>query len=157
MSLRVTLSRPAAIAGVLLLSLFGASCGPERLEKTELDLRTAIAAAESRGDTATLRLFIEVPFAFDSVYIVGPRTPADSLAARMGAGWMPEYSRGIESDDRFHLFVFRVKDLIIPATLPRESAAVAPELTGRMYGPESAVFRVRRAPGAAAPALLPLE
>jgi hypothetical protein len=120
MPLRGPRSRPAALVGLLLLPLLGGACGPQRLEKTELDLRSAIAAAEGRGDTATLRLFLEVPFAFDSVYIVRPYMPADSLAMRMGAGWMPE-------------------------------------LTGRMYGPESAVFRVRRAPGAAAPSLLPLE
>ena len=157
MSLRRTLSRQASLVGALLLPLLGGACGPERLEKTEQDLRNAIAAAVSRGDTATLRLFIEVPFAFDSVYIAGPYTPVDTLAARLGDAWHPEFSRGIETDDRFHLFVFKVQDQLVPAALPRESAVVAPELTGRMYGPESAVFRVQRGPGAAAPSLLPLE
>ena len=37
----------------------------------------------------------------------------------------------------------------------RTVAEVAPELTGRIYGPETAVFRVVRGPGAAAPSLLP--
>jgi hypothetical protein len=140
-----------ALAGTLVAS----ACGPERLEKTEADLRAAVAAAEARGDTATLRLFTEVPFAFDSVYLARPYTPADTLAAALGAAWQPAFSRGIESDDRFHLLVFVVRDQLVPAALPRSVADVAPELTGRMYGPETAVFRVQRAPGAAAPSLLP--
>lgn len=145
--------RASRVAAALLVVL--AACGPERLERTERDLRTAIAAAEQRGDTATLRLFTEVPFAFDKLYIAGPRTPADSLAKVMGAAWPPEFSRGLERDDRFHLFVFLVRDQWVPATLPRTVAEVAPELTGRIYGPETAVFRVVRGPGAAAPSLLP--
>jgi hypothetical protein len=151
---RTTLRRAACVAASLLV-LGAAACGPERLEKTENDLRDAIVAAEQRGDTATLRLFTEVPFAFDRLYIAGPRTSADSLAKVMGSDWPPEFSRGLENDDRFHLFVFLVQDQWVPATLPRTVAEVAPELTGRIYGPETAVFRVSRSPGAAAPTLLP--
>lgn len=147
--------RRAMTLAALFLSLGGTGCGPGRLERTESDLRAAVGAAVARGDTATLRLFTEVPFAFDALYIAGPRTPADSLARVIGGAWRPEYSRGLESDDRFHLLVFVVRDQIIPATLPRSVAEVAPELTGRLYGPETAVFRVRQAPGAAVPALLP--
>jgi len=149
------LLRRAAHAAASLLVLGAAACGPQRLEKTENDLRSAIAAAEQRGDTATLRLIIEVPFAFDRLYIAGPRTSADSLTKVMGPDWPPEFSRGLEDDDRFHLFVFLVRDQWVPATLPRTVAEVAPELTGRIFGPETAVFRVKRVPGAAAPTLLP--
>jgi hypothetical protein len=148
-------SRRAMTRVALSLALGAVACGPERLERTESDLRTAIAAAVGRGDTATIRLFTEVPFAFDAVFIAGPRTPADSLASVMGSAWEPEFSRGLETDDRFHLFVFVVRDQLVPATLPRSVAEIAPELTGRLYGPETAVFRVRQAPGAAVPSLLP--
>lgn len=147
--------RRAARAAALVLVALVAACGPERLEKTELDLRTAIADAELRGDTATLRLFVEMPFAFDRLHIAGPRTSADSLAKVMGDAWPPEFSRGLEHDDRFHLFVFLVRDQWVPATLPRAVAEVAPELRGRIYGPEMAVFRVVRGPGEAVPSLLP--
>ncbi|MBK7906984.1 MAG: hypothetical protein IPJ78_10545 [Gemmatimonadetes bacterium] len=139
----------------LALALGAVACGPERLERTESDLRTAIAAAVGRGDTATIRLFTEVPFAFDAVFIAGPRTPADSLARVMGSAWEPRFSRGLETDDRFHLLVFVVRNQLVPATLPRSVAEIAPELTGRLYAPETAVFRVRQAPGAAVPSLLP--
>ena len=148
-------SRRAMTRVALSLALGAVACGPERLERTESDLGTAIAAAVGRGDTATIRLFTEVPFAFDAVFIAGPRTPADSLARVMGSAWEPEFSRGLETDDRFHLFVFVVRDQLVPATLPRSVAEIAPELTGRLYGPETAVFRVRQAPGAAVPSLLP--
>lgn len=148
-------SRRAARVAAIVLVVLAAACGPERLEKAEGDLRAAIAAAEQRGDTATLRLFIEMPFAFDRLYIAGPRTAADSLAKVMGSAWPPAFSRGLESDDRFHLFVFLVRDQWVPATLPRTVAEVAPELTGRIYGPETAVFRVVRGPGEAVPSLLP--
>ena len=148
-------SRRAMTRVALALALGAVACGPERLERTESDLRTAIAAAVGRGDTATIRLFTELPFAFDAVFIAGPRTPADSLARVMGSAWEPEFSRGLETDDRFHLFVFVVRDQLVPATLPRSVAEIAPELTGRLYGPETAVFRVRQAPGAAVPSLLP--
>ncbi len=86
------------------------------------------------------------------------RAAADSLAKVLGSAWPPEFSRGLESDDRFHLFVFLVRDQWVPATLPRTVAEVAPELTGRIYGPETAVFRVFRVvrgPGEAVPSLLP--
>ncbi len=132
-----------------------AACGPERLEKTEADLAAAIAAAEARGDTATLRVFVEVPFAFDRLYIAAPGTSPDTLAAALGPEWRPEMAREIDRVDHFHLLVFDVQGKLYPAALPRRVAEVAPELTGRMYVPESAVFRVRRPPGAAAPTLSP--
>ena len=62
-------------------------CGPERLEKAESDLAASIVATEARGDTVTLNLFTVVPFAYDRVYIAGPRTPADTLAAVIGGDW----------------------------------------------------------------------
>lgn len=144
----------AALALALTLSL-ATACGPERLEKTEADLTAAISAAEARGDTATVRLFIEVPFAFDRVYIAGPRTPAATLAAALGDAWDPMYAREIETSDHFHLLVFDVGGKLYPAALPRRVAEIAPELTGRMYDPATAVFRVVRQPGSAAPTLLP--
>jgi len=68
------------------LALFAlAACGPERLEKTEADLAKAVTNAVSRGDTATLWLYIEVPFAYDRVYIAGPRTPAAQIQSAMNA------------------------------------------------------------------------
>lgn len=147
-------NHPGALVGALMSLTLVMACGPERLEKTEADLRTAIAAAESRGDTATLRLFIEVPFAFERVYIAGPRTPAATLAAALGDAWQPEFSRGIEQADHFNLLVFEVRGQLYPAALPRSVAEIAPELTGRMYGPDSAVFRVSRVAGSAVPSLL---
>lgn len=152
---RLSLPRAGAALALALCLASTAACGPERLEKTEADLVAAIAAAETRGDTATLRLFIEVPFAFDRLYIAGPRTPAATLAAALGDAWDPVYAREIETSDHFHLLVFDVGGKLYPAALPRRVADVAPELTGRMYDPTTAVFRVVRPPGSAAPTLLP--
>lgn len=146
----------ASLGAMLFIALpLLAACGPERLEKTEADLKSAVAEAVARGDTATLRLFIEVPFAFDRVYIAGPYTPEATIAAAMGGDWQPEFSRGIESADHFNLLVFEVRGQLYPATLLRSVAEIAPELTGRMYGPDSAVFRVSRVAGSAVPSLLP--
>lgn len=152
---RLSLPRGRAALALALTLSFATACGPERLEKTEADLTAAISAAEARGDTATVRLFIEVPFAFDRVYIAGPRTPAATLAAALGDAWDPMYAREIETSDHFHLLVFDVGGKLYPAALPRRVAEIAPELTGRMYDPATAVFRVVRQPGSAAPTLLP--
>ncbi|MBA3854046.1 MAG: hypothetical protein C0503_06495 [Gemmatimonas sp.] len=143
------------------LSLFAlavTACGPERLEKTEADLVEAVAEASARGDTATLWLYIEVPFAYDRVYIAGPRTPAAQIEAAMKSdAWMPELTRGIENADHFHLLLFETRGKLIPATLLRSVADIDPALTGKMYGPEDARFSVRKAPGAAAPTLTALQ
>lgn len=147
-------ARARAVLGALTLTLL-AACGPERLEKAETDLQEAIAEALTRGDTATLRVFIEVPFAFDRLYIAGPRTPEATIGAAMGGEWDPTFSRAIETSDHFHLFIFDVRGEYYPVAVPRRIAEVDSALTGRLYGPETAVFRVRRPPGATVPTLLP--
>lgn len=139
---------------VALLAISLAACGPERLEKTEADLAAAVAAATARGDTATLWLYVEVPFAYDRVYIAGPRTPAAQIEAAMRSdAWMPEMTRGIENADHFHLLLFETRGKLVPATLLKSVADIDPALTGRMYGPEDARFSVRSVPGSAAPML----
>jgi hypothetical protein len=136
---------------VVLIAIALAACGPERLEKTEADLVTAVSEAAARGDTATLWLYIEVPFAFDSVYIAGPRTPAAQIQAAMGntEQWIPELTRGIENHDHFHLLLFETRGMLVPATLLRSVADIDPALTGRTFGPEDARFRLRPAAGGA--------
>lgn len=133
--------RLAALAAIALL----AACGPQRLEKTEQNIEKAIAKALARGDTATLWFYIEVPFAYDSFYVAGPRTPAAQVAeAFRNENWLPEMSRQIEQSDHFHLLVFETRGKLVPAALPKRIADVAPELTGRMYGPDDGRFAVRR-------------
>lgn len=135
-------------------ALLLAACGPQRIEKTEQDLSAAITEALARGDTATLRLFIEVPFAFDRLYIAGPGTSEATIAAALGNNnWLPEMARGIDSTSHFHLLVFETSGRLVPAALPKRVADIAPELLGRMYGPDDAVFSVRRSPGGGAPML----
>ncbi len=134
-----------------------AACGPKRTEKTELDLEKAVAAALTRGDTATIRMLIEVPFAFNRLYIAGPGTPEPVIAAALQSeAWLPEMSRQIESSENFHLLVFETRGRLVPARLPKTVADIAPELTGRIYGPNDAVFSVRRPSDAAAPVLAAL-
>jgi hypothetical protein len=140
-----------------LLAPFLLACGPERLEKTEADLVDAITEAKARGDTATVWLYIEVPFAYDRVYIAGPRTPAAQIAEAMKSdAWMPEMTRGIENADHFHLLLFETRGKLVPATLLRSVADIDPALTGKMYGPEDARFRLRQAAGGA-PTLTALQ
>lgn len=143
------------------LSLFAlavTACGPERLEKTEADLVEAVAEASSRGDTATLWLYIEVPFAYDRVYIAGPRTPAAQIAEAMKSdAWIPEMTRGIENADHFHLLLFETRGKLVPATLLRSVADIDPALTGKMYGPEDGRFRLRPAAAGGAPMLTALQ
>lgn len=151
------LLRPAAAVAALLTLL---ACGPERLEKTEADLVEAVAEASARGDTATLWLYIEVPFAYDRVYIAGPRTPAAQIEAAMKSdAWMPELTRGIENADHFHLLLFETRGKLVPATLLRSVADFDPAIVGRVYGPEDARFRLRKASGtgAGAPTLVALQ
>jgi hypothetical protein len=130
----------------MLLAVGGlTACGPERLEKTESDIAEAVAEALTRGDTATVRLFIEVPFAFDHFYFAAPGTSGDTIAAALrNVDWTPDMSRGIETATDFHLIVFETKGTLIPARLPKSVAEVAPELTGRLWGPDDAIFSVRR-------------
>ena len=142
-----------ALAGSLAVT----ACGPERLEKTEADLVAAVAEAKARGDTATLWLYIEVPFAYDRVYIAGPRTPAAQIAEAMKSdAWMPELTRGIENADHFHLLLFETRGKLVPATLLRSVADFDPAITGRMYGPEDARFRLQPAASGGAPMLVAL-
>lgn len=134
-----------------------AACGPERLEKTEADLKQAVAEAVARGDTATLFLYTEVPFAYDRVYIAGPRTPAAQIEAAMASdAWTPEMTRGIENADHFHLLLFETRGQLVPATLLKTVADIDPALTGKMYGPEDGRFRLRSAAGGA-PTLVALQ
>jgi hypothetical protein len=138
-------SRRALMVGLLFAATGLTACGPERLEKTEADLAAAVAAALTRGDTATVRFYIEVPFAFDHFYFAAPGTPGDSInAALQNVDWTPEMSRGIETATDFHLIVFESSGTLIPARLPKSVADVAPELTGRLWGPTDGVFSVRR-------------
>jgi len=145
---------PLRIGLTLGLTLL-AACGPDRLDKTEADLPLAVAAAVARGDTATLRLQLEVPFDLESLYVVAPRTPRDTMRWKFGEDWLPEMSRGIEDSDAFHLMVFVTNGEMVPAVLPRTVADVAPELTGRWFETGTAVFRVSRVAGSAVPVLLP--
>ena len=131
---------------MLLLALFTlGGCGPKRLEKTEADLAAAVAAALTRGDTATVRLFTEVPFAFDHFYLAAPGTSEATISAALqNVEWTPQMARGIETATDFHLIVFDTRGTLIAAKLPKSVAEVAPELTGRLWGPEDAIFSVRR-------------
>jgi hypothetical protein len=138
-------SRRALMAGLALAIGGLTACGPQRLEKTEADMATAVAEALARGDTGTVRLFTEVPFAFDHFYVAAPGTTGETInAALRNVDWTPEMSRGIETANDFHLFVFEVSGTLIPAKLPKSVADVAPELTGRLWGPTDGVFSVRR-------------
>lgn len=140
-----------------LLALSVVACGPDRLAKTEADLVTAVSEALTRGDTATLWLYVEVPFAYDRVYIAGPRTPAEQIRAAFNSDdWFPDLTRGIEGAEHFHLLLFETRGKLVPATLLRSVADIDPALTGKMYGPNDARFSVRPVPGAAAPVLTAL-
>lgn len=164
--IRTTLAARRQFAGgSLFAALALTGCGPQQMEKTEADIATAVAEALTRGDTATVRLFIEVPFAFDSFYVAAPGTTGATIATALRTEkWIPEMSRGIETATDFHLIVFETnKGKLIPARLPKSVADIAPELTGRLWGPDNAIFSVRRsesgvpmltarpAPGASAP------
>lgn len=130
------------------------ACGPQRIEKTEQDLTAAITEALGRGDTATVRMFIEVPFAFDRLYIAGPGTSEASIAAALrNDNWLPEMARGIDTTAHFNLLVFETSGRLVPAALPKRVADIAPELLGRMFGPDDAVFSVRKSPAGGAPTL----
>ncbi len=137
--------RRGLIAGLLLSATTLTACGPERLEKTEADLAAAVAAALTRGDTGTVRFYTEVPFAFDHFYLAAPGTSGETInAALQNVDWTPEMSSGIETATDFHLIVFETSGTLIPARLPKSVADVAPELTGRLWGPEDGVFSVQR-------------
>jgi hypothetical protein len=141
---------------VLALLLAASACLPNRLEKTESDLKAAIAEAVTRGDTATLRLFIEVPFAFDRLYIAGPRAKESTLAAIMGEEWLPEMSRQIETSDHFYLMIFETRGKIVPAALTMKTVRIDSTLLNRQYTPDNAVFRVERSSADSIPTLRPL-
>lgn len=145
-----------SLFALLLLAL---GCGPERLEKTESDLVNAVREALTRGDTATVWFFLEVPFAYDRVYIAGPRTPAAQIEAAMKSeAWIPEMTRDIENQDHFHLLLFETRGELIPATLLRSVVDFDSALVGRVHGPDVR-FRLRKAsgPGAGAPMLVALQ
>lgn len=137
--------------------LFAVGCGPERLEKTEAQLAEAVAEALTRGDTASLWLYVEVPFAYDRVFIAAPGASAEQIRRAFNSDeWFPELTRGVESSDHFHLLLFETRGQLVPATLLRSVADFDPAVTNRMYGPNDARFSVRRVPESPAPILTAL-
>lgn len=150
--------RALALALTALAAATLSACGPERLEKTELDIAEAITEAVARGDTATLWFFIEVPFAYERMYIAAPRTSPEEIRAAFNSdAWIPEMTRGIESADHFHLLLFETRGQLVPAALLRNVADIDPALTGRVYGPDEARFSVRPGRDGGAPMLTALR
>lgn len=85
------------------------------------------------------------PFRWETLYVLAPGTPADSVTAAIGAS-LPGAARlgGPQVSDSATLLVFTAGgDVIAAALLPHARVEVDAAATGRRYGPDSAGFRIQ--------------
>jgi hypothetical protein len=136
----------------LLSSLVASACAPSSGDglRDPSAVRAAVTAAVQQGPGTELRLATVTPFAWRRVYIFAPYTPLnllrDSLRLRT-LGDAERLGRGIDGRDDMTLLVFTfAQGTQASMELPRFPVDFGPELVGRSYGPEDAVFRVRQPP-----------
>lgn len=98
----------------------------------------------TRADSATrLDLRDLAPFRWDSLIVLAPGTPADSVRRALPAPLPGAERIGAMVADTLTLFVFTTGADVLAATLlPRTRMDVDAAATGRRYGPDGAAFRV---------------
>jgi hypothetical protein len=113
-------------------------------------VRAAVSARVALGPGTEVRLADLTPFWWRRVYVFGPYTPLatirDSLRLSSEAA-AERVARGIQSRDDVDLLVFRFAHTAPQSMeLPRQGGGFGPEVVGRGYGAEEAVFVVREPP-----------
>lgn len=107
----------------------------------------SIGASVNRGVGTGVALVDHATFAWDKVCIFGPYTSdadIDGVAEVQGAA---KQAHGIQSRDDIDVLLF-VHDGDIAASVahPRDHGDFGPELVGKCYSRQQAVFSVRKAP-----------
>jgi hypothetical protein len=135
-----------SLAAVLVLGCSGFGDGL----RSPRAVSAAIAERVARGSGAEVRLAELTPFGWRRVYVFGPYTPVatirDSLRLH-DSGEAARLARSIEARDDIDLLVFRFEH-VGPQSMehPRWQGDFGPELVGRGYRPDEAIFVVREPP-----------
>ena len=122
--------------------------GPIGCERKDSDaVSSSISGAVKRGDGARVALVEHTSFAWDKVCIFGPYTPADHIEAVTLIPGTAREAPGIESREDIDLLLF-VRGGRITASVahPRVRGDFGPEVLGKCYSKERAVFAVRTPP-----------
>lgn len=130
-------ARPLLFA-VIFLSAIG--CGGDPVSD-------AIGAAVARGPGTRLALSEHTSFVWDRVCIFAPYTPDDKVDALTGIPAAAARAHDIDSNDGINVLMFLDRGEVIESVaLSRGRADFGPELAGRCYSKEQAVFLVRTTP-----------
>ncbi len=107
----------------------------------------SIAAAVDGGPGTRLALGEHTTFAWDRVCIFGPYTPDDRVDAITGIPGASGRASDIRSNEGINVLIFidanRIADSVAH---PRGRDDFGPEIVGRCYSKEQAVFSVRTPP-----------
>jgi hypothetical protein len=139
------LRRVMRLAVVLLLGCVGFGEGLRNPHAVS----AAIAERVARGPGTKVPLAELTSFGWRRVYVFGPYTPLATIRDSVGVndlGEVAKLARGIDARDDIDLLVFYFEH-IGPQSMehPRKQGDFRPELLGRGYGPDNAVFVVGKA------------
>ncbi len=108
---------------------------------------TSIGAAANRGPGTRIALAEHAAFAWDRVCIFGPYTPDDKIDAVTGISGAAARAYDIRSNDGIDVLMFLDQSRIVDSVAhSRGRADFGPELVGRCYSRDRAVFAVRTPP-----------
>jgi hypothetical protein len=108
----------------------------------------SIAASVGKGPGTRLDLAEHASFPWDRVCIIGPYTSDDDVDSLTGVRGAAAKDHGIQSNDSINVLMF-VSDGRIAASVAhrRGRGDFFPELTGKCYTRDAAVFQVRDSRG----------
>ena len=111
------------------------------------EVSRSIAEVVKRGDGARLTLVEHTPFAWDKVCIFAPYTSADRIETATGIPGSAKDAHGIESNDGVDALLFvRGGRIVVSVGHPANRGEFGPEVVGKCYSKEQAVFAVRTPP-----------
>lgn len=135
--LPITRIASALIIGFLVFGTIG--CGRDN-DAVSRSIRGAV----KQGNGARVVLAEYTSFAWDKVWIFGPYTPTDKIEAVTGISGVARDTQGIESRDDIDVLLF-VRGGRVAASVAhaRDRGDFGPEVVGKCYSKEQAVFTVR--------------
>ena len=132
---------PVRSRAFLVLAVFSSACA------SEAPLNRSIAAAVEKGPGTRLVLAEHARFPWDRVCILGPYTPDDKVDSMTNVRGAARQAHGIRSDDSINVLMFVREDRIAASVAQaRNSGDFGPEVVGKCYSRERAVFSVRAPP-----------
>jgi hypothetical protein len=107
----------------------------------------AIGDRVKEGPGTRLVLAAATGFPWERVCVVGPYTTPEQLRALAGTEIVASAAQGIAGRDDVNLLLFFSNGRVVRSTAhPRKEGDFGPDVVGKCYSREQAVFTVRRAP-----------